>query len=83
MSGWRDGLERFLGTDPHDVGCDGARSVLHLYAELVASGEDAAERFPAVASHLAACESCAEDADGLTALITMDDRPDERTGRDE
>ena len=78
MTGWPEGLERFLATDPHDVGCDDARAVLHLYAELVASGVDAAERFPGVASHLAACESCAEDADGLlAAVIAMEDQTEE------
>lgn len=39
-----DGLERFLRTDPGDVGCDGAMAVLHVYVDLVASEQDAAER---------------------------------------
>ena len=84
MTGWREELERFLAAAPHDVGCDETRAVLHLYAELAASGVDPAERFPGVASHLAACESCAEDADGLlAALNATDDLPQERPGSDE
>lgn len=78
MTGWRERLERFLATDAHDVGCDEARAVLHLYVELVASGVDPAGRFPGVAAHLAACGSCAEDADGLlAAVIAIDDRTEE------
>ncbi|MEV0288039.1 hypothetical protein AB0H36_28315 [Kribbella sp. NPDC050820] len=69
MSGWKEGLERFLATDPRDVGCGETMAVLHLYAELLAAGVDAAERYPGLASHLAACEPCAEDADGLLAAV--------------
>ena len=65
----RDRLERFLATDPRDVGCDGAMAVMHLYAELLAAGVDAAEQYPGVAAHLAACEACAEDVDGLLAAV--------------
>jgi hypothetical protein len=40
MNGW-SALDRFLRTDPRDVGCDQAMEMLHVYAELVASGEPA------------------------------------------
>jgi hypothetical protein len=73
MTGWREGLERFLATDPRDIGCDEAMAVLHLYTELLAAGVDAAERFPGLAAHLAACGPCAEDADGLLAAVQDDD----------
>ncbi len=69
MTGWREGLERFLATDPNDVGCDRAMAVLHLYAELLAAEVDASERYPGVSAHLAACEACAEAADGLLAAV--------------
>lgn len=35
MSGW-PALERFLRSDPHDVGCAQATEVLHVYVDLVA-----------------------------------------------
>ena len=73
MTGWREGLERFLATDPRDVGCDEAMAVLHIYAELLAAGVDAAGQYPGLASHLAACGACAEDADGLLAAVQDDD----------
>jgi hypothetical protein len=67
-----DKLERFLRTDPRDVGCDEAMAVLHVYVDLVASGQDAAERYPGVEAHLAACGPCGEDFAGLLAAVTGD-----------
>ena len=50
MTGWSE-LDRFLRTDPRDVGCDQALRILHIYVELVlddASGAEAARRYPGV-----------------------------------
>ena len=68
MNGWPE-LERFLRTDPRDVGCEQAMEMLHVYAELMASGEPAEQRYPGVAAHLQACGPCGEDFDGLLAAI--------------
>jgi len=68
----RERLERFLRTDPRDVGCDEAMAVLHIYADLAATGEDPGERYPGVAAHLAACGPCAEDLTGLLAAVASD-----------
>lgn len=75
MTASRERLERFLATDPQDVGCDEAMAVMHLYAELLAAGVDAAEQYPGVAAHLAACEACAEDVDGLLAAVREAELP--------
>ena len=74
MTGW-DSLERFLSTDPRDVGCDEAMAILHVYVGLLASGA-AAARYPGVAAHLAACGPCSEDFHGLLAAVTDTDPPD-------
>jgi hypothetical protein len=66
----RERLERFLRTDPRDVGCDEAMAVLHVYVDLVASGADAAGRYPGVAAHLQACGPCGEDFAGLLHAVT-------------
>jgi hypothetical protein len=67
----RDVLVRFLRTDPRDVGCDEAMTALHVYVELVAAdAETAAQQFPGVAVHLAACGPCQEDLEGLLAAVT-------------
>ena len=69
VSGW-SALERFLRTDPHDVGCDEAMKVMHLYVELVtADPEHARRRFAGLAAHLEACGPCGEDFDGLLAAV--------------
>ena len=71
MTGWQ-AIDRFLRTDPRDVGCDEAMAVLHVYVELVAGegAQAAARRYPGVAAHLAACGPCAEDFHGLLAAVT-------------
>lgn len=65
-------LERFVRTDPRDVGCDEAIAVLHVYVDLVAGGQAAADRYPGVAAHLAACGPCGDDFAGLLAAVTSE-----------
>lgn len=69
MTEWWKWFERFLATDPRDVGCEEVMAVLHIYVELLAAGVDAAERYPGMAAHFAACTECAEDARGLLAAV--------------
>jgi hypothetical protein len=73
MTGW-SAMDRFLMTDPRDVGCEKAMQVLHIYVELVdeQSSGVAADRYPGVAAHLAACGPCGEDFHGLLAAIHAD-----------
>ena len=66
MNGWPE-LDRFLRTDPRDVGCAQAMEMLHVYAELVAAGAPAEQRYPGIAAHLRACGPCGEDFEGLLA----------------
>ena len=68
MNGWTV-LDRFLQTDPRDVGCGEAMELLHVYAELAATDAEAAQRYPGIAAHLAACGPCGEDFDGLLEAI--------------
>lgn len=68
MNDW-SALDRFLQTDPRDVGCAKAMQVLHVYAEMVASGAEAEQRYPGVAVHLRACGPCGEDFEGLLAVV--------------
>jgi hypothetical protein len=69
MKGW-PALERFLSTDPQDVGCDEVLEVLDVYAELSHAGQRPGQRYPGVAAHLRACSPCADDLEGL--LIALD-----------
>jgi hypothetical protein len=68
MTRWPE-LERFLRTDPKDVGCDEAMTVLHVYADIVARDEDPEVLYPGVTAHLRACGPCAEDLHGLLEAI--------------
>ena len=68
MTTWA-ALERFLATDPKDVGCGEAMDVLHIYVELVQSGLPAAQIHPGVHIHLQACGPCSDDFEGLLAAV--------------
>ncbi len=69
MTGWAE-LDRFLDTDPLDVGCDEALRLLDVYADLaVADPTLAAQRYPGIAAHLRVCGPCAEDLAGLLDAI--------------
>jgi hypothetical protein len=72
-SSGRDALERFLATDPADVGCAETAELLDAYAELILAGEDPELRYPGVAAHLRSCLPCAEDLDGLLAVVRAAD----------
>ena len=65
----RSELDRFLRTDPRDVGCAEAMEMLHVYADLVAGGGAAEQRYPGIAAHLRACGPCDEDFEGLLAAL--------------
>jgi hypothetical protein len=68
MNGWQ-ALDDFLRTDPRDAGCARAMEILHVYADLVAAGEPAEQRYPGLAAHLRACGPREEDFEGLLAAI--------------
>jgi len=68
MNGWSE-LDRFLQTDPRDVGCAEAMEVLHVYVDLVASGAPAEQRYPGIAAHLRADGPCGEDFEALLAAV--------------
>jgi hypothetical protein len=68
MNGW-PALDRFLRTDPRDVGCAEAMRMLHVYAELVISGAPVEQQYPGIAAHLQACGPCDEDFEGLLAAL--------------
>ncbi|MCU1658776.1 MAG: hypothetical protein JWO57_3432 [Pseudonocardiales bacterium] len=72
----RAALDRFLATDPADVGCDRTLELLHACAELLVAGENPEQRYPGIAAHLRACVPCSEDLEGL--LVAMGSELGER-----
>jgi hypothetical protein len=72
MNSW-PALDRFLRTDPRDVGCAEAMEMLHVYVDVVAAaGEPAEQRYPGIAAHLHACGPCGEDFEALLAAVRDD-----------
>jgi hypothetical protein len=65
----RPALDRFLQTDPRDVGCAEAMEALAVYVDLVAAGAPAEQQYPGIAAHLRACGPCGEDFDALLAAV--------------
>jgi len=65
-------FDRFLQTDPRDVGCGEAMEILHVYVELVAADAAAEERYPGIAAHLKAV-ALAQRLTGLLAAIEGSD----------
>ncbi|GAA5185772.1 hypothetical protein GCM10023322_30550 [Rugosimonospora acidiphila] len=69
MSDW-SAIDRFLHTDPRDVGCEEAMGILHVYVDLaVTDPVEAARRYPGVAAHLRACGPCEQDFEGLLHAV--------------
>ncbi|MCI2423192.1 hypothetical protein MOQ72_37810 [Saccharopolyspora sp. K220] len=66
-------LDRFLETDPRDIGCEQAMEILHVYVELTLTGEAPEERYPGMAAHLRACGPCSEDFEGLLDAVSRTD----------
>lgn len=71
----RTSLDRFLRTDPRDVGCAEAMEMLHVYVELVMAGGPAEERYPGIAAHLRSCGPCGDDFEGLLAIVRETEHP--------
>lgn len=69
MTEWT-ALDRFLQTDPRDVGCDEALRMLHVYVDLlVGDSAGAAQHYAGLIAHLEACGPCSEDFEGLLAAV--------------
>jgi hypothetical protein len=68
VNGWT-AFDRFLQTDPQDVGCEQAMELLHVYVELISVDSTAKDLYPGIAAHLRACGPCSEDFTGLLAAV--------------
>jgi hypothetical protein len=61
--------DRLLGRGARDAGCEACFEVLDQYAEALLRAEDVVRLFPQVVDHLAGCEACREDTEGLLAAL--------------
>jgi predicted anti-sigma-YlaC factor YlaD len=69
-----DLVTRLLGTAEEDAGCETAFAFLAEYVEGELTGRPTAEVLAAVAAHLRNCPACADDYEGLLALVREQQR---------
>jgi hypothetical protein len=62
-------LGRLVGPAGPEVSCDECFEQLDRYVELELAGADADAAIPGMRAHLVGCAACAEDHDGLRALL--------------
>jgi hypothetical protein len=65
----RPDLERLLGPEGPEIGCDECFAELDRYVELEAAGRDADAAVPGLRAHLDGCPACREEHDSLLALV--------------
>lgn len=68
-------IEKLLGTDDRDPGCDGAFEKLDQYVESVRRGEDPQLRYADFVAHIRNCAACREDTEGLLAALDLLEEP--------
>jgi hypothetical protein len=64
-------MDRVLGPDGPEIGCDECFEQLDRYVELEHAGLDADAALPGLAAHLHGCPACREEHDSLLALISQ------------
>jgi hypothetical protein len=63
-------LDRLLGPEGPEIGCDACFDELDRYVELKLAGADADAAVPGLAAHLAGCPACREEYESLRALVS-------------
>ena len=71
-------LEKLLGDDGADIGCDAAGELMDIYCETAASGGPVSPRFDEFVRHMRNCAACREDTEGLLAILRQEKDPDAR-----
>ena len=65
-------LLRLLGSGEPEIGCDECFAQLDRYVELELAGAPAEVLVPGLRAHLVGCPACAEEHEGLRALLELD-----------
>jgi hypothetical protein len=63
-------LDRVLGPDGPELGCDECFAELDRYVELEVAGADADAAVPGLRAHLEGCPACREEHESLLALVS-------------
>jgi anti-sigma factor RsiW len=62
-------IERLLGPEGPEVGCDECFDKLDVYVEAELAGRDPDAAVPGLRAHLEGCPACAEEHASLLALV--------------
>jgi hypothetical protein len=62
-------LDRLLGPEQPEIGCDACFDELDRYVELEVAGKDADGAVPGLRAHLEGCPACREEHDSLLAFV--------------
>jgi hypothetical protein len=62
-------LDRLLGPEQPEIGCDACFEELDRYVELEVAGNGADAAVPGLRAHLEGCPACREEHDSLLALV--------------
>jgi hypothetical protein len=65
-------LRRLIAPRAPEVGCDECFEQLDRYVELELAGSDADATIPGMRAHFEGCSACAEDHEGLRALLAAE-----------
>ena len=65
-------LDRLLGPEQPEIGCDTCFEELDRYVELEVTGKDADAAVPGLRAHLEGCPACREEHESLYALVKND-----------
>lgn len=70
-------LEMLMGmissVSDDDIDCSQAFDLMHQYADLIDSGQDAASLLPEVRRHIEICKDCREELEALLRAIHFGD----------
>jgi hypothetical protein len=62
-------LDRLLGPEQPEIGCDACFDELDRYVELEVAGKNADAEVPGLRAHLEGCPACREEHDSLLAFV--------------
>jgi hypothetical protein len=62
-------LDRLLGPEQPEIGCDACFEELDHYVEVEVAGKDADAAVPGLRAHLEGCPACREEHDSLLAFV--------------
>jgi hypothetical protein len=65
-------LATLLGPQEPEIGCEECFEQLDRYVELEHGGVDDDAAIPGMGAHLRGCPACAEEREGLAALLAAD-----------